>query len=62
MNLEIIQLHEHTLRQSNAELLAALKKATYYLDEIRAGNSYSEDALWKFVLELRGLIIRTENH
>jgi hypothetical protein len=30
-----------------AEVIAVAKRATYFLQEIRAGNAYSEDKLWR---------------
>jgi hypothetical protein len=48
------------LRESNAELLAALKRAVYLLDEIHSGNVYSEDFMWREVEKALAVIDKAE--
>jgi len=41
-------------------LIEQLKRATYFVDQIRLGNAYSEEVLWKEVSAYRSVINRTE--
>ena len=45
---------------AQAGLLAALKEATYFLDQIRVGNAFSEHVLWTKTEAYRDLIRQAE--
>jgi hypothetical protein len=50
----------HTLAEDHDELLAVLKRMTYFVAEVRAGNAFSESVLWDEIQRAQRVIRRVE--
>ncbi len=45
---------------ASGKLLESLKRATYFLDQIRLGNAYSEETLWTEIQRYQSAINKAE--